>query len=170
MKVLFCVLLLVFISSSVCAQQSAPDCSSEKHRQFDFWVGDWVVTDKEGKIQGHNKIELLLNDCTLQENWQGAKGSNGKSLNFYDRQTQQWHQTWIDASGGVLYLNGGLQDNTMVLEGQRLSRDGNPVLHRIAYTPLEDGQVKQHWQYSQDDGKTWQEAFLGFYSRTTIKE
>lgn len=158
-------LLLQMTALPAMSQNSAPDCTSEPHRQFDFWVGNWVVTDKDGKLQGHNKIELLLNDCTLQENWQGATGSLGKSLNFYDRQTQKWHQTWIDNSGGILYLDGGLQNGVMVLEGERLGRDGKPVSHRISFTPLEDGQVKQHWQVSNDGGETWQEAFLGFYKR-----
>lgn len=170
MKVLFNVLFLVFISMSAGAQQSVPDCTSKAHRQFDFWVGNWVVKDKDGNLQGYNNIQLLLNDCTLQENWQGAKGSSGKSVNFYDRQTQKWHQTWIDATGGALYLDGGLQGNSMILKGTRPGSDGIPVLHKISYTPLEDGQVKQHWQYSQDDGKTWQDAFLGFYSRSKVKD
>ncbi|BDX08684.1 hypothetical protein [Planctobacterium marinum] len=165
MKALLCLFLLSTLSLTACAQNSPPDCQSEPHRQFDFWVGDWVVSDKDGNLQGHNTIELLLNDCTLQENWRGAKGSSGKSFNLYDRQTKQWHQTWIDANGGILYLDGTLQNEVMVLEGERLGRDGKPVTHRISYTPLEDGQVKQHWQVSRDSGKTWQDAFLGFYKR-----
>lgn len=163
--------LLLFVScffATVTLSQEAPkspDCSGDEYRQFDFWVGNWVVADKDGKVQGKNSIELMLNDCTLQENWTGAGGSNGKSFNFYDRQTKKWHQTWIDNRGGVLYLDGSLEGNVMVLEGVRLGQDGNDVLHKISYTPMEDGQVKQHWQASRDKGKTWREVFLGFYKK-----
>lgn len=170
MKAFICLIVLGAMSLSACAQNTPPDCQSVPHRQFDFWVGDWVVSDKDGNLQGYNTIELLLNDCTLQENWRGAKGSSGKSFNFYDRQTKKWHQTWIDASGGILFLDGNLIDTVMVLEGERLGRDGKPVSHRISYTPLEDGQVKQHWQVSRDGGKTWQDAFLGFYKRKSSTE
>lgn len=158
-------LMLLVTAPPAMSQNTVSDCQSEAHRQFNFWVGDWVVTDKDGNVQGHNKIELLLNDCTLQENWQGATGSEGKSLNFYDRQTKKWHQTWIDASGGILYLDGGLQNGVMVLEGQRQGRAGQTLLHRISYKPLTDGRVRQHWQVTSDDGDTWQDAFLGFYER-----
>lgn len=165
MKTRWLVVFCFLISSNAFSQAKRPDCSGAEYRQFDFWVGDWEVTDKDGNLQGHNTIKPLLNQCTLQENWQGATGSAGKSFNFYDRQSKQWHQTWIDNSGGVLYLDGQLEGDVMVLSGQRLGRDGAPVLHRIKYTPLDDGGVEQYWQASKDDGKTWQDLFLGYYKK-----
>ena len=163
----FLLFVLCFFATLALPQQApkAPDCTSKEHRQFDFWVGSWVVVDKDDNIQGNNNVELILNFCALQENWKGASGSAGKSFNFYDRQTKKWHQTWIDSRGGVLYLDGGIKGNVMVLQGTRLGRAGEEVLHRISYTPLEDGRVKQHWQSSRDQGKTWQEVFLGFYKK-----
>lgn len=165
-KQLSTVIFLICAATSSCTAQTQPaKCDSEEHRQFDFWVGDWVVSDRSGNIQGHNKIALILDDCTLLENWRGTQGSEGKSFNFYDRATQQWHQTWIDKSGGVLYLNGGLKDNAMVLAGERPGTDGQPVLHEIRYLPLDGGNVEQHWRFSNDNGKTWQDAFLGIYRK-----
>lgn len=160
-------LLGCLMSIQSMAQQSAkaPDCKSAEHRQFDFWVGNWEVSDKDGDLLGHNHIKLILNDCVLQENWTGAKGSEGKSFNFYDRQTQKWHQTWIDNAGNPLYFDGGMEKDTMVLKGHRLGRDGKPVLHKLSLTPLEDGRVKQFWQASRDEGKTWMDVFLGFYKK-----
>lgn len=164
---IFSLAFILTLSTNAFAQQvnKRPDCSSQYHRQFDFWAGDWVVTDKHGNIMGYNKIDLILNQCALQENWQGATGSNGKSFNFYDRQSKQWHQTWIDNSGGILYLDGNLQGNAMIIQGTRLGQEGKQVLHRISYTPLSDGRVRQHWQASDDTGKTWNEVFLGFYEK-----
>lgn len=173
----FFLLFLSLVSSSsifnslAYAQQAParPDCKSEPHRQFDFWVGNWVVTDKENNVVGYNRIDLILNNCALQENWEGGKGSNGKSFNFYDRQTQKWHQTWVDNSGGILYLDGELQGNVMVLKGTRLGRGGKTVLHKINYTPMKDGRVKQHWKASGDKGETWNDVFLGFYEKRGSK-
>lgn len=31
-------------------------CSTPEYRQFDFWVGDWVVHDAAGKLAGTNTI------------------------------------------------------------------------------------------------------------------
>lgn len=163
----FLLVFTIICSSQVFGQQAParPDCKSPTHRQFDFWVGNWVVTDKDNNVVGYNKIHLILKDCALQENWQGGSGSNGKSFNFYDRQTKKWHQTWVDNSGGILYLDGELHGEVMILEGTRLGREGKPVLHRISYTPLEDGRVKQYWQASGDKGETWNDVFLGFYEK-----
>ena len=100
-----------------------PPCSSAPYRAFDFWIGDWTVT-ADGKEAGRNRIERILGGCALLESWTGAGESRGHSLNFYDAAQQTWHQTWIDNSGGPLYLSGGLENGTMVLSGQRPPRPG----------------------------------------------
>ena len=153
------------------AQQSAPDpkpCSSDAHRAFDFWIGHWRVTEN-GELAGENRIEPILGGCALAESWQGAGASRGRSLNFYDTASGSWHQTWVDNSGGVLHLTGGLEDGRMVLSGERPPRPGadstTPTRHRITWTPLTDGSVRQHWEASQDGGKTWRSLFDGLYRR-----
>ena len=87
------------------AERSPSGCADQRSRQFDFWIGEWRVTEN-GKLAGHNRIERVLDGCALIENWTGAKGGSGKSLNFFDRGDGLWHQTWIDRSGGALFLNG----------------------------------------------------------------
>ena len=83
----------------------------------------------------------------------------------YDAVTGRWHQTWVDDSGGILYLDGGLRDGSMILSGKRIGRLGKPVTDRITYTPRPDGTVRQWWQVSRDDGKTWATSFDGIYHR-----
>lgn len=133
----------------------APGCGAAIHRQFDFWLGSWDVTSA-GKPAGTNRIESAHNGCVLIENWIGAGGGTGMSLNFYDRRTGQWHQTWIGSGGGAVYLNGGLKNGVMVLE--------SPT-NRITWTPLPGGDVRQHWETSADQGKTWTTAFDGLYKK-----
>ena len=139
-------------------------CSSEEHRQFDFWIGDWEVLDEGGAPQGTNRIEQILGGCALQENWVGAEGSTGHSFNTFDNNSGRWHQTWVDGNGLLLLLDGGLEEGSMVLSGPGVSRDGDPITHRISWTPLEDGRVRQHWQASKDGGD-WTEVFDGYYTR-----
>ncbi|MGX5173141.1 hypothetical protein ACUR5C_03830 [Aliikangiella sp. IMCC44653] len=144
-------------------------CQQQHYRAFDFWVGQWEVKDKQGKVLGINHIQPILNGCGLSENWRSQNGFEGKSYNFYDNQTQLWHQTWIDTSGGILYLNGGLQKDSMVLKGTRPGKSSNGIsqqtTHRITWTPLKDGRVRQYWESSVDAGKTWKVLFEGFYSK-----
>jgi hypothetical protein len=154
--------LLLALAMSAGAEATAGPCSGPEHRQFDFWVGEWRVTAPDGKHAGDNRIEKVLDGCALHENWQGAGGGRGFSYNAYDRTRQVWHQTWVDRQGNLLLLEGGLQDGAMVLSGTQ-----GATLNRITWTPNKDGSVRQHWQTSTDQGKTWQTAFDGLYRRKT---
>ncbi len=149
--------------------QPPPPCSTEQHRQFDFWVGTWDVT-QNGQPAGRNEIRLVHGDCALSENWASANGAfTGASLNMYDQATDRWHQTWVDTTGNLLELNGGLEDGSMVLSGKRPSQQGGEVLNRITFTPNEDGSVRQHWELS-NDGENWTTAFDGLYVKAVSSE
>jgi len=50
----------------------------------------------------------------------------------------------------------------MVMSGSRLSK-GAAVIDRIAWTPHPDGTVRQVWDYSRDEGKTFTIVFDGLY-------
>jgi hypothetical protein len=143
-----------------------PSCAAAEYRQFDFWQGDWDVRDASGKIVGRNRIVPLQGGCALQENWTGAGGVSGTSLNIYDNDRRRWHQTWIDNSGGLLQLDGGIVNGAMVLRGESISADApsKTVLQRITWTPQPDGRVRQLWESSIDAGKTWSIIFDGIYS------
>lgn len=161
--------LVLALSAQAGYAQSTLDsaCAATEHRQFDFWIGDWDVADPEGAPAGRNRIESILGGCVLMESWEGASGSTGRSFNMYDaRGDGRWHQTWVDGSGGRLDLVGGLDaEGRMVLSGERPGPDGGAVLHRITWTPLPDGAVRQHWEASQDGGAAWEDLFVGIYTR-----
>lgn len=172
MKYLIACLLLV--CATALAQDAAkpppapPKCDSEQHRQFDFWVGEWNVT-VNGKPAGHNRITLVYGDCALREDWRSAGAFRGGSFNIYDRANDQWHQTWVDSTGTLLQLDGGIKDGKMVLTGQRPARDGRMTTNRITWTPNDDGSVRQLWETS-TDGETWATAFDGLYVRADATE
>ena len=164
-------LLILLFSSMAWSADEPPKvvkkpCDSAEHQQFDFWLGNWQVSNKDGVLQGSNNVVSILDGCVVSENWQAAKGDfTGKSYNFYDNQLKQWHQTWVDNKGGVLFLDGNLQGNVMVLQGHRPNKDGSSTLHQISYTPGKDGTVEQKWLASKDEGQTWNELFLGYYHK-----
>lgn len=168
----YLIALTLFVPLALMAQeQSAPaatpvtSCTDDAYRQFDFWIGDWEVSSND-QPAGTNSIRPILGGCALQENWQGTGpgGLSGKSFNIYDLAGDRWHQTWVDSSGTLLELNGGLIDGNMVLEGKRPRRDGNGTTeHRITWTPNEDGSVRQYWEASRDNGVNWNVLFDGLY-------
>jgi hypothetical protein len=155
------------LSSSLAQAQTPapPGCLAEVRRQFDFWVGNWDVT-VAGKPAGVNRIEKILGGCALLENWQGAGGMSGKSLNFYDPRRERWHQTWVDDRGGSLGLDGSFTGGKMVLTGTKQDPStGKTTIDRITWTPLPADQLRQVWETSTDGGKSWTVAFDGLYTR-----
>lgn len=146
-------------------QAPPPDCSAKEHRQFDFWLGSWTVTT-QGTSSGTNSIEADLKGCVLIEHWTAVSGSRGTSLNFYDRRTKAWYQTWVDERGGVLRLKGGLEDGRMVMRSDSIpNAQGMPTIQRITWSVLPDKTVRQLWEASTDDGKTWTAAYDGIYTK-----
>lgn len=158
-------LAAVVAVSPALAQTPPKSCSTPEHRQFDFWAGDWNVTDPTGKPLGTNRIDAELGGCTLHENWAGASGYRGQSLNFYSPVTKRWTQSWIGSDGGSLILTGGWNGTSMILEGDSPPVEGKTARQRITWTPRADGTVRQHWETSMDGGKTWTTAFDGNYRK-----
>jgi hypothetical protein len=140
-------------------------CSDAAHRQFDFWIGTWDVFTPDGKPAGENRIEPIAGGCALLENWSGRGGFSGKSLNFFDSDDRRWHQTWVDSTGGTLVLAGGLVERRMVLGAAATPGVPGSAQQRIAWTPADDGSVRQLWESSTDGGATWKVLFDGKYVR-----
>ena len=133
---------------------------------FDFWIGEWDVFGPKGKQVGRNSITSMYGNGMLHEHWHGSGEIEGRSLSAYDEARNCWHQTWMDSTGGVLLLDGGMRGGAMVLEGRAPSDDDPSRVdtQRITWTQ-EGDDVRQVWETSTDDGKTWTVAFDGRYRR-----
>lgn len=88
-----------------------PGCVSAESRAFDFWLGEWDVSQTgatTGVIVAESSITLHDQGCVIIENWRPFAGGHGHSINSYDATDQKWHQTWVDASGSRTEFSGGL--------------------------------------------------------------
>lgn len=157
---LFAVLALAVFTGA--AQAADKGCPDPRAQQFDFWIGTWVVSTEDGSVVGQSRIEPILDRCVLQETWAGVSGSAGTSLNFFDTTRNKWRQFWVWREGTTLELEGGLVDGAMVLEGDSIEK-GSPARNRITWTKAPDGSVRQLWELSLDEGKSWKTLFDGIY-------
>ena len=146
------------------AQVPPAPCDGAEHRAFDFWLGEWNVHGPNGKLAGTNSIKREIGGCVLHERYDTGRGYSGESFNIYDPPRKVWHQTWVDSSGLLLLLEGGVRDGKMVLEGQTTGTDGKLTKHRITWTPNADGSVRQFWESTGPSGE-WAVAFDGKYTR-----
>jgi hypothetical protein len=151
-------LLLSFILSGFSQESTKSD--NQEH-QFDFWIGEWNVykfgTDT---IIGVSSIKPILNHKTIEENYQALEYTyKGKSLNIYNRKNQMWEQFWVDNSGMRLHMKGKYENGKMILSDCPIPETCN----RITWTELGDKTVRQEWEQSNDEGKTWKKGFDGHY-------
>ena len=129
--------------------------TDDRAHEFDFWIGEWDVHGPKGQQVGTSSITAMFGNGMLHEHWHGTGGVEGRSITGYDEERDRWHQTWMDSTGGVLLLDGGLRDGAMVLEapGQRIT------------WRHEGEEVRQVWESSTDEGAAWTVAFDGRYRR-----
>jgi hypothetical protein len=148
--------------------QTQAACEGDGYRAFDFWLGEWTVSNPAGQPVGSNSITSVADGCAVLESWAGAGGVHGTSLNWHDQRTGGWTQLWVGGDGVILRLEGGLDgEGSMVLSGERTAADGRVVRERVRWTPLQGGRVRQHWETSTDGGDTWQTSFDGIYTKAS---
>lgn len=160
--------VLILLAASGAAAQTPPAAPCQeggRYADFDFWVGEWDVSLPDGRQAGTNRIEKSERGCLLVERWTGAGGSTGTSVNFYDPARARWRQLWVSMDGTVIEIEGGLRDGSMVLEGTLIGRGGGSQPFRGTWTPNDDGSVRQHFEISEDGGRTWATWFDGRYVR-----
>ncbi len=139
--------------------------SPETYRQFDFWVGDWVVTDAIGRTMGASHVERAENGFAIIEYWTSARGGTGRSINYVDPAEGRWKQNWVSGRGNVVSYSGGFDDGAMRFQGRSTVADGTTELARAVFTPGPDGTVHQFIEHSSDAGATWYVYFDGTYRK-----
>lgn len=165
MRSLIIVLTFFALADTVKAQTNCA-CCDETHKQFDFWVGEWIVLDSIGNKVGENQISKIEENCILLEHWKGVKGGTGTSNNYYDKTDSTWNQLWIDSKGNILKLKGRLESGKMVLKSDMVKgKKNDSYYNQITWSQNEDGTVSQLWEKYHKKDKLVQTVFLGIYHR-----
>lgn len=132
-----------------------PCMPDERHHAFDFWIGDWTVT-QNGQFAGTNIISAILGHCVIFEQWESATGGLGKSFNYYDPGYDHWRQIWISDSGSIIEFTGEARDGGIFYTAETVNpADGVVTHHKFEFTQYENGDVRQFWQTSTDAGESW---------------
>ena len=145
-----------------------PCAYTPENRQFDFWLGEWNVSTTQGAVpSGNSNIELILEDCVVQENWKSLDSPYaGKSYNIYNASLKRWEQYWVDNVGGNIFFYGGLKDGVMDYWTDDLPQpDGTKLKRHLQFFKLGPDSVRQLSQGSSDGGKSWQVEYDFTYIR-----
>jgi tetratricopeptide (TPR) repeat protein len=143
-----------------------PCVSRTESHQFDFWIGEWDVTNPQGQPAGRSSVQQILSQCVVFENWTDGQGGQGKSFNAYNTDLRMWQQFWTDQYGRVTEYRESERTTERGLRflAHQLLRE-RPSLIRMTFTPLDKKTVHQYGETSADSGKTWTPSFDLYYHR-----
>ena len=99
--------MLVLAPALAVGQQQPPKpaCTAAQFRSFDFWVGEWEVTDTTGRVIATSSIASQAGGCAITEHWQPRGGfPDGVSISWLDPADQRWHQQWVGGGGGITQI------------------------------------------------------------------
>ena len=175
MKAMYMLILLLGLNFASKGQSlSTNGLAPQKY--FDFWVGTWELTweDANGSTaEGVNKIEKILNDKVIKENFEGLTGQNkgyiGKSWSVYNPSTKEWKQTWVDNSGGYLEFTGAIDGDKRIFRREAINQQGNKVLQRMVFYDIKVDSFTWDWESSLDDGESWTLQWRILYKRKETK-
>jgi len=161
-----CFFIFLLTASTLATAQNVGCTYDAKFSEFDFWVGDWqVYSNVTGTLAGTNSIRKLEQGCLLQESWQGAGGSTGTSINYYNPVQDVWRQVWVSAGLYVIDIQGALEEGAMVLTGTIDTYNGVSTPFRGTWTANADGTVRQLFEQLNSQTQAWDVWFDGRYER-----
>lgn len=168
MKSAFLSALLLLVYMHLFSQAPA-DCSSgSKNREFDFWLGEWNVFNKQNIQVGKSVITKIINGCAIQENWTSLRGNSnyvGQSINVYNDEKLKWEQYWFGSGGDIKYAGEGeYKDGAMRFKINDKDNKGPFTANFIFYNDGPD-KIRQFLERSYDGGKTWITIFEFTYNR-----
>jgi hypothetical protein len=151
--------------SALSATERGPCAADSAIRQFDYWLGDWVISTNEKPGTAISKVYLSLDKCAIIESWSDGKGHAGENIFAYSFDDHSWRGMFVDNRGHAhVFVDGKVADGTAEFEGASRGENGEAVLNRIKIVRLDANQVKQTWEKSTDNGSTWTTVFSGAYS------
>lgn len=159
--------VLPFAASRGRSSVALRPCQAAAYREFDFWLGQWDITE-DGGPAGTNVVESLLGGCAIQEHYVDPWGtSSGTSLNSYDADTKQWRQTWVSDYGTDYRMAGGLDaQGTMVLVGERINAaNGRLLIDTWKWSRIDADNVLQTGRITVPATGRDQQFFNGEYHR-----
>ncbi len=160
-------------------QDDAPTESSQAedpHRQFDFWVGEWSVQnrniDESGVWQDGDvtraRITPVIGGQAILEEWAGPlHGSfmNGFSLRAYDPQQSRWSLLllWTTTGDGSF---GQLHGRFRHGRGEFFAPESGPRQTRYSFSDGLPDSVRWDSSTTQDSGLSWKTDWIMEFSRT----
>ena len=156
------------VSTAGAQAPTAPSCAGPEFRTLDFWVGDWIAEDQQGKAIGTNRITRdEYGDCVITEHFKMDDGTMiGHSVSIYLPGLKQWRQNWVDSQGSYFDLVGGPvvgADHIFSFENKRAT-EKQPYL-RMIWQDVKPDSFTWRWQRRAKAEEPWADSWVIQYRR-----
>lgn len=121
---------------------------------FNFWVGEWEVFNPSDQKMGDSRIEKILKNAVILENWTGASGYTGKSFNHYHIESGKWIQYWVDQASGRIHYEGNYDPELKAIVFYEVHPEGLQ-LKRLSFYNLGFDTVRQHSELRTTEDESW---------------
>lgn len=140
-----------------------------EYRQFDFWVDEWDVRpfatpNAIPTCPQHDRTrKRKLYDCWELLHKRLLYGQEFQYLRYLGK---KWRRFWNNNFGQVIQYEGEYDEKEKALKCRSVSRNsqGQKVLGKMTFYNLSPDKVRQLWESSTDDSKTWTGTFDGLYT------
>jgi hypothetical protein len=147
-----------------------PYCTGGAYEQFDFWVGDWRVTDsKSGELIAFERVQRINDGCTILQDFYQLNDQyqrpnspvrlHGMSVSVFDGKA--WRQVYFDNMGSYITTAGRLDDKgVMVLTGDL--KPASPDEVKVLWESKPDGTLR-NYGFRRSAGGEWKPFFDNTY-------
>ena len=159
------------------AQQMPPMGPPEQMQEIAYLVGTWdadtkILMDPSTGEWIDNKAvsvyEYVAGGACMQMTYSSKMMGmefHGVSMSAYDREMEQWQETWIDnMSGRITHYTGNYAEGNLVMTGESMAM-GKKTLSRMTVTDITDTTFNWKMETSYDDGTTWSPDMTATYKK-----
>lgn len=153
------ILLSLFVSSIVSAQDTKPFTPEGEATYFNFWKGTWVVVKEDNTLDTTSwfKIKEAVHPSSFIEEWHFSNGMNSMAIRSWDKTNNKWGFVWVSDNGLYQVWDSKKADNAWYFYRQ-FTINGDTYLSRQGFIPQPDGTVLRISEKTYDE-KTWELRF-----------
>lgn len=179
--------LLVFLLLPAAAE--AASCPAPEARQFDFWLGEWEIENRQRSPRQvddprwsdtgttHSRVESILGGCAILELLHGMLSwgqIEGFSVRTYDPEDGRWHLVlnWpseMRPEPGFFTLTGAFDHHRAEIFAERPGPEDTTMRIRYTFSDIRHDSFRWDMAQSTDGGNLWRPVWIMNAERTEEK-
>lgn len=172
------VVALAFLVAPAAGQvKRAEWCPEPEARQFDFWLGEWDVQNRNSRPgadrwaatgRATNRVYTVVGGCAVVEHWRGwawpgAGHIVGFSVRAWDPAAGQWELVLLWPMGPPQRFGnpeGRFEDGRGDFYSRFTTPQGDSGISRLSFWKIEPGSFQWNNAMSLDGGTTWDSTWI----------